>query len=390
VIVGGGSAGITVASRLFRNLSDPDVLIIEPSEDHFYQPMWTLNGAGIGSAGATRKDQADVTPTGADWLQDAVRTVDLEEQSVTTENGDTIRYEYLVLAPGIQLDWDAIPGLKGNVGKYGICSNYAYDTVRTTEETLSTFESGTALFTMPATPVKCPGAPQKIVYLADEVLRKNEVRDQSEIIFSLPGDDIFGIEKYAEPLRRVIDRKDIDPRYGTRLDALEPEGQQAVIEDPESGETTTIDYDMIHVTLPQSAPDFLETSGLTDENGWIDVDKHTLQHSEYDNVFALGDVSSLPTSKTAAAVRKQAPVLVRNLRWLHRLSAGNRIRFGCHGRARLRREPSGDLPLRPGEGTTDYVLGKALPASALLLVPDAERTKVSGRSVRIGSRSTTS
>lgn len=312
-IIGGGSAGLSVASRLENRLNDPDVLILDPSEEHYYQPLWTLTGAGIVDREATRRSQDDVVPSEVELLQEAVVKIEPDANRLKTSGGTTVQYEHLVVAPGIQLDWDNIPGLEGNVGGYGICSNYAYDTVNSTRQQLESFDGGRAVFTMPTTPVKCPGAPQKIVYLADEVFRENGVRDESELVFLYPGDTIFGVEKYAEPLRDVIDRKDIDVRFETNLVELNPEAREAVYENLTTGETHTLDYNMIHVTPPQSAPDFLQSTGLTDDEGWVDVNRETLQHNQYGSVFALGDASSLPTSKTGAAVRKQAPVLVENL-----------------------------------------------------------------------------
>lgn len=312
-VIGGGSAGLSVASRLRKHLNDPDVLVLDPSEEHYYQPLWTLTGAGIVDRESTGRPQGDVIPSGVEWLQEAVEDIDPDAKRLKTSEGTHVQYEYLIVAPGIQLDWDKIPGLEGNVGNHGICSNYAYETVNSTRWQLKSFEGGRAVFTMPTTPVKCPGAPQKIVYLADEVFRENGVREESEIVFLFPGDTIFGVEKYAEPLRDVIDRRNIDVRFETSLVELEPEDRKVVYEDLTTGETQTLAYDMIHVTPPQSAPDVLQSTGLTDDDGWVDVDRNTLQHEQYDSVFALGDASSLPTSKTGAAVRKQAPVLVENL-----------------------------------------------------------------------------
>lgn len=313
VIVGGGTAGITVAAGLTNQLNDPEVLVVEPREEHYYQPLWTLNGAGISDKTATVRPQREVIPAGVDWLQEAVSEVDPDENEIETETGKRVGYDHLVLAPGIQLNWEVIPGLEGNVGSYGICSNYSYETVDTTRETIESFEGGTALFTMPETPVKCPGAPQKIAYLADEVFRRNNVRSDTEIILSWPSDRIFGIDKYAKPLEDVVERKNIDVRFRTCLRKIEPEENSAILEDLDSGDRFSVEFDMAHVTPPQGGPDFLEGSGLTDDEGWIEVDKHTLRNPTYRNVFSLGDASNLPTSKTGAAVRKQAPVLVQNL-----------------------------------------------------------------------------
>lgn len=313
VIVGGGTAGITVAARLARTLKRADVAIIEPSAKHYYQPLWTLVGAGVFPKQASERDEADFIPAGATWLRDAAAEFRPEDDLVTTRDGRTIGYDYLVVAPGIQIDWDKIEGLQGNLGSRGICSNYDYRTVDYTWECIRTFRGGTALFTNPSTAVKCGGAPQKIMYLADDHFRRSGVRDRSRVVFASALGAIFAVPRYARTLEGVVARKGIETLFKHDLVALRPESREAVFRRVDSGEEMTIAYDMIHVTPPMSAPDFIKRSPLADAAGWVDVDKYTLRHVRYPNVFALGDASSLPTSKTGAAIRKQAPVVVRNL-----------------------------------------------------------------------------
>ena len=226
---------------------------------------------------------------------------------------ESIGYDHLVVAPGIQIDWGEVEGLKEGVGSDGICSNYDYRTVDYTWECLRNFRGGTALFTNPSTPVKCGGAPQKIMYLADDHFRRSGVREESRVVFASALGAIFPVPRYARTLEEVIARKGIETLFGHDLIALRPEARQAVFRRTETGEEVTIPYDMIHVTPPMSAPDFIKRSPLADAAGWVDVDKDTLRHARYPNVFGLGDASNLPTSKTGAAIRKQAPVVVENL-----------------------------------------------------------------------------
>jgi sulfide:quinone oxidoreductase len=313
VIVGGGTAGITVAARLARKLKRPDIAVIEPSAKHYYQPLWTLVGGGVFPKQASERDEADFIPRGATWVRDAVTEFRPDENLVLTRDGGAIGYDYLVVAPGIQIDWDTIEGLKPNVGSHGICSNYDYRTVDYTWECIRSFRGGTALFTNPSTPVKCGGAPQKIMYLADDHFRRAGVRDGSKVAFASAAGSIFAVEKYARTLEGVIDRRGIETLFGHDLIALRPEAKEAVFRRTGSGDEVVLTYDMIHVTPPMSAPDFIKRSPLADAAGWVDVDRHTLRHARYPNVFGLGDASNLPTSKTGAAVRKQAPVVVGNL-----------------------------------------------------------------------------
>jgi sulfide:quinone oxidoreductase len=313
VVVGGGNGGISVAARLLRAAKGTDVAIIEPSSKHYYQPLWTLVGGGAAKKKETEQTEASVIPKGATWIQDAVAEFCPDENAVLTANGTKVTFDFLVVSPGIQLNWGAIKGLKEAIGKNGVCSNYSYEYVSTTWEFIRTFKGGTAIFTHPATPIKCGGAPQKIAYLADEAFRRQGVRDKTTIIFATANAGIFQVEKYAKTLRAVVARKGIDVRYRTNLVEIRPETKEAVLKNLDTNEETIVHFDLIHVTPPQSAPDFVRQSPLANADGWVDVDKTTLRHNKYPNVFSLGDASSLPTSKTGAAIRKQAPVLVKNL-----------------------------------------------------------------------------
>jgi len=313
VIIGGGNAGISVAARLLRRLRGLDVAIIEPSPTHYYQPLWTLVGGGVFDKRVTARPEASVIPKGAAWIRDRVATVCPDEKAVETERGQRVTYDYLVVAPGIQQNWSAIDGLEDALGKDGVCSNYSYEFVDRTWEFINAFKGGTAVFTHPNTPIKCGGAPQKIAYLADETFRRNGVRDTSEIIFASANAGIFAVEKYAKTLSKVVERKDIDARFRHNLVAVHPDRHEAIFEQLDTGEQVAIHYDLLHVVPPMSAPDFIVRSPLANAAGWVDVDRNTLRHVRYPEVFGIGDASSLPTSKTGAAIRKQAPVLVANL-----------------------------------------------------------------------------
>ena len=313
LIVGGGAAGITVAARLCKRLPRPSLAIVEPSDKHFYQPLWTLVGGGAASREASVRSQARCIPAGATWIRDAVTAFRPEENHVLIRDGRRLSYDFLVVAPGIQIDWGKIRGLPGNLGCHGICSNYSYESLASTWETIRNFRGGIALFTMPDTPVKCGGAPQKIMYLAEDHFRSAGVRDRSTIMYTSATAGIFAVPKYAQALEKVIARKAIQTRFRHNLIEIRPEAHEAVFEHLDTHQQVVLPYDMIHVTPPMSTPDFIKRSPLATEAGWVDVDRHTLRHVRFANVFALGDASSLPPCKTAAAVRKQAPVVVENL-----------------------------------------------------------------------------
>lgn len=316
LIVGGGNAGISTASKLLLKNKNLNIGIIEPSDKHYYQPAWTLVGGGTFNIADTERKEADFIPKGTTWIRDAVATFQPEKNTVTTREGKVIEYEYLIVCPGIQLNWNKVEGLPETLGKNGVCSNYSFETAPYTFEVLKNLKSGTAIFTAPGTAVKCGGAPQKIMYLAGDYLRKHGLTDQVKVEFVSAGSVIFGIEKYANTLKKVAARYKIGLHFKHDLIKVDGPGHKATfrVTAPDgSVSEETRSFEMLHVTPPQSAPDFIQNSPLANEGGWVDVDKHTLQHNKYPNIFSLGDASGMPNSKTGAAVRKQAPVLVDNL-----------------------------------------------------------------------------
>lgn len=324
VIAGGGAAGISVAARLATLDPTLDIAIIEPSEWHYYQPIWTLVGAGVLPKEESRRPTQDFIPTSATWIQDRVEAFDPKNNRLKLASGASLSYDQLVVALGIQLHWDAIEGLEGNVGKNGICSNYDYNTVDSTWNTLQNFQGGNAIFTIPTMPIKCAGAPQKIMYLAEHWLRKNGRRKQSNVIYAAAGESIFGVDKYRRALEKIVVERNIETRFQRNLVAVRPEQREAIFDNLATGQQETIPYNLLHVVPKQGPPNVVKNSPLATPDGWVNVDAKTLQHIEFKNVFSLGDNSSLPTSRTGAAIRKQAPVLVQNLLALrgdHKLTA---------------------------------------------------------------------
>jgi sulfide:quinone oxidoreductase len=316
LILGGGTGGIITAS-LLRRAGQTDIAILEPSSQHFYQPLWTLVGAGVVPARTTSRGEARYIPTGVRWIQDRGLEVAPDQQIVTTGSGARIGYDFLVVATGAQLNWNAIPGLEDAIFRGDASSNYRYDLAPKTWDLIRNFKGGTALFHMPGTPAKCPGAPQKIMYLAADYFRKKRLGAQ--VIYGSGLATIYGVKEYASVLDRVIQRYGIDARFNHELVEILPEKKEAVFQvkgDP-AGQRTAIPYDFLHAVPPHSAPDFIRESPLADplkpQEGWVKVDKYTMQHVNYPNVFALGDVAGTPNAKTGAAASRQALVVTANL-----------------------------------------------------------------------------
>ncbi|MFN3267178.1 MAG: FAD/NAD(P)-binding oxidoreductase [Deinococcales bacterium] len=320
LIIGGGSAGITVAARLKRARAALGIAIIDPAQKHYYQPLWTLVGGGAADIASSVRNQKDLIPSGVEWLQSAVLEIDPVARVVKTSHNQTVSYDYLVVCPGIQIDWHKIKGLEGALGRDGVCSNYAFEQAPKTWEMIRTFGGGNALFTAPSTPIKCGGAPQKIMYLAESAFRRQGVREKAKVMFTTAGGVIFAVPEFAAALNKVVARKQIELHFKHDLQELRPASREAIFKVTDASGAVSekvINYALIHVTPPMSAPDFIKHSPLAVEDGplkgWLAADKHTLQHPKYPNVFGIGDVAALPNSKTGAAIRKEAPVLVENL-----------------------------------------------------------------------------
>ena len=316
LIVGGGAAGVSVANNMRRLNGTLDIAIIEPSEKHYYQPGFTIIGGGAYTMKQTTRNEADLIHPSVKWIKDFADTFQPDDNTITLRSGDTLSYDYLVVCPGLQLDWDKVEGLKETLNKNGVCSNYSPDTVEYTWECIKNLQSGTALFTQPPMPIKCAGAPQKIMYLAADRFRKKGILDKMTIEFCNAGPAIFGIPFFAKALNKVVAGYGIVTNFNHNLVAIDGPAKIATFETTDSDgnkQRVSKAFDMIHVTPPQSAPDFIKKSPLANAAGWVDVHERTLQHNKYSNIFGLGDATSTPNAKTAAAVRKQVPILVDNI-----------------------------------------------------------------------------
>lgn len=314
IIVGAGTGGITVAARLINELSgEVEVTLIDPAASHFYQPLWTLVGAGITTHEKTEKSMKSVIPEGVKWLQEKVATFNPEQNLITLDNNTALSYDILIVAAGMQLDFNKIKGAVEALEYDNVCSNYKTFGSTKTWKVMQNTTEGNAIFTQPPMPIKCGGGPQKAVYLADDYFRQSGKRSNINLIFANHGPRIFGIEKYKAALEKVVKRKEIDAKYEHNLVEIRPQANIAVFERPHA-EPVEIKYSMLHFVPPMSSPDFIKKSPIVDAQGYVEVDKHTLQHVKYSNIFSLGDCSSLPTARTGAAIRKQAPVLVANLK----------------------------------------------------------------------------
>jgi sulfide:quinone oxidoreductase len=315
VIIGGGAAGISTASSLLKRRPGLDIVIVEPREHHYYQPGWTLVGGGVFRREETERSMASVMPKGVEWVRSACAGFAPERNEVILEDGTRVHYRTLVVAPGLKLDWNAVDGLQETLGKNGVTSNYKFDLAPYTWELVSTMRGGRALFTQPPMPIKCAGAPQKAMYLSCDDWKRRGVLGNMEVHFHNAGGVLFGVDEYVPALMEYVDQYKINLNFNENLIAVDGAARLArfrVTEGEEVREETR-EFDMLHVCPPQTGHDFMKRSPLTNDAGWVTVDDQTLQHKSYGNVFGLGDGGSTPNAKTAAAVRKQAPVAAHNV-----------------------------------------------------------------------------
>ena len=314
IIVGGGNAGISVAARILGSRKDLDLAIIEPSDKHYYQPAWTLAGAGEIEKEKTVRHLRELIPQGATWIREKVIHFNPDRNQVGTEAG-TYSYDFLIAAPGIQLNWSEIPGLPEALGSNCVTTTYNFNYLAYTHQCIREIEAGqTAIFTSPTTPVKCSGAALKIMYLAADYFRRHNVH--AHVDYFSPHNNIFSIRHYVGELMKKIVEYEIRINFKHELVSIDGPNKTAKfrVTDANGVKSEVLrPFDMIHVTPPQSAPDCIRYSKLADENGWIDVDQDTLIHRHYQNVFGLGDAIGTANAKTGAAVRKQSPVVVSNL-----------------------------------------------------------------------------
>ena len=322
LIVGGGAAGISIANNMRRINKDIDIAVIEPSEKHYYQAAFTIIGGGESTLAKHTRKESDLFGENIKWIKEFADTFQPEVNTVTLKNGDVIGYDYLVVCPGFQLDWHKIAGAKEALNTNGVCSNYSPDTVEYTWECIKNLKEGRALFTQPVMPIKCAGAPQKIMYMAADRFRKKGISDKISVEFFNVGATMFGIPFFAKPLAKVAESYGIKTHFAYNLIAVDGSAKTATFEftDTDGNKQQSVEkFDMIHITPPQSAPDFIKTSPLANADGRVDVHPNTLQHNKFQNVFGLGDATSTTNAKTAAAVRKQVPVVVDNI--LHLMKA---------------------------------------------------------------------
>lgn len=335
VIVGGGAAGITMAAYLVDKLRNPDITIIEPNEIHHYQPGYTMIAGGVFTPDEILKPNKDLIPRGVTWLKDKVVELNPDNNSLETQNSGKINYDYLVLVPGCQLNYNLIEGVDANrLGEGNVHSIYTHEGSQKCYEALKKMtefrKEANLVFTDSYTKIKCGGAPKKICLMSENYLRDHKIREGKSINYYANSTTLQTPKIHGDRLVDIYNERNIQLHYKHRLVSVDTAKQRATFElQPEKSSTPTppeanfpkveVDFDFLHIVPPMTAPDFVKNSLLTitegdlKYGGWVDSNEFTLIHNKYPNIISFGDVAGLPTSKTGAAIRIQAPVAASNL-----------------------------------------------------------------------------
>lgn len=321
VVIGGGSAGIGLLASLLKRDLHLNIILIEPSDHHYYQPAWTLVGGGAYDVTRTVRPMADVLPNGVTWIQAAVSELVPDEQTLVLDSGQRVSWKNLIVCPGLRLAWEKIEGLQETLGRHGVTSNYSYEHAAYTWQLVQQLKNGKAIFTQPAMPIKCAGAPQKAMYLScDHWLRQGDLKN-IKVEFNLAGAALFGVPTFVPPLMKYVEKYSAQLAFNSNLVKVDGPARKAWFEIKDAEGNVRVEektFDLLHVVPPQVSPDFIRHSPLADAAGWCEVNPQSLQHLRYPHIFGLGDVCSTTNAKTAAAVRKQIVVVAENLLALRR------------------------------------------------------------------------
>jgi len=349
VVVGGGAGGIMATVRLNSALSNPDITIIAPNETHIYQPGQVFVAAGEMTTEDLLKKNKDFIPSDVKWIKDEVKSFDPDNNKLMTRSGEEISYDYLVVATGLQYHYEWIKGLSvEDIGTNGISSVYLNNPEEGTAKGGSITQTWfnnlhkaskdgsnpKVICTQPATAIKCGGAPQKILYLSNDFLKRDGL--SADFTFATNGSKLFGVPSVNKTLV-----EEVQPYYGNitnkfkhNLVEIDVKGKVATFEHKyeEKGEydedleeydmikkteLVKMSYDFIHIVPPMAGVDAVADSKLSWQRGsgkgWLEVDQDTLQHRRYKNVFGIGDICGVPKGKTGGSARHHGPIMVSNL-----------------------------------------------------------------------------
>ncbi len=334
VVVGGGAAGLNIASRLRCALSQAEITVIDPAREHYYQPGFTMIACGEFTPEETYRSEESLIPAGERFLPDRVVSIEAERNRLSTAANGVVEYDYLVLAPGLEMHFEAIEGIsRDRLGEGNVHCIYDFKSAHACWLAIQKLSSsgGRAYFTDTWTKLKCGGAPKKVNMMAEDYCRRQGTRDRVDFQFYTAGKDLFEVPLFRKRLDEIYAERNLAITPHHRVKAVDTETRRVTFEkhvpapasptgEPAASlETVTREFDFLHIVPPMTPPSFVLESSLIHDPAtgkaaqWVPTDPATLAHARFKNVFVAGDVAGIPTSKTAAAVRMQAPVVAANL-----------------------------------------------------------------------------
>ena len=341
LIIGGGAAGCSFAARLMRRISNPDITLIDPADRQYYQPGFTFIASGIFKPDEVWKPMSKCIPNGVKWIKDSVVELDPIKQTARTAGGQVVEYDFLVLTPGLQINWNKVEGIsRETLGQGNAHCIYDFEGAQRIWPAIQELvaKGGRGVFTDTYTKLKCGGAPKKICMLTEHLARKEGKRDGVQIDYFCCSDALYNVPLYTPRLLQIYEERNIGLEVNHRVKGIDTQAKKVYLEHHEKKKVKEInelgkevevertiitprieDYDLLSFVPPQSAPDFVREAGLSwtegklAKDGWAMVDKKTLTHIRYSNIVCLGDVAGIPTSKTSSAIRIQLPIAVDNL-----------------------------------------------------------------------------
>ncbi|MFZ9520698.1 MAG: NAD(P)/FAD-dependent oxidoreductase [Silvanigrellaceae bacterium] len=326
IVIGGGTGGICTAARLKKLVPQLSIGIVEPSGTHHYQPLFTLFATGHVNDKQIHRPTSDIIPAGCHWIRDSVASISPETNQIHLSGGQRANYRLLVVAPGLVTNFDSITGLSLalNDRSNPTCSVYDFSNLNKCASLIQGFMGGTMIFSMPSTPIKCPSAPLKMLFLIENALRSSGARSVSRLIFITPYSTVFGVDGYQQAIETHFRKRGIEVLFEHEVSAIDSRNREVQLKPTTASAAERnikiIRYDFAHITPASLPPPFIAESGLHHADGffkgWLEVNPLTLQHMRHPNIFGLGDVAGLPTIKSATAARAQSVVVADNIQSL--------------------------------------------------------------------------
>lgn len=299
VILGGGVGGTIVANLVAKQSSGKaHVTVVDATGIHVYQPGFLYVAIGQEQPSALQRAETHLLRHDVSLVVDRAIRVDPVARKVQLESGRTLPYDQLVLATGSRTLMDEVPGAKD------AHDFYTMDGAVRLFEALEGFEGGSIVIGVAGIPYKCPPAPVEFVFLLDDYLRARGIRDKTAIKLLSPLNRAFTIEATSKLVQPILAERGIELTGFFNVESVDP-----VAKTVSSLEGETVAYDLLVLVPPHRGQKVIEDSGLGDERGWVPVDKNTLKHTKFDQVWAIGDTTNIPISKSGSVAHYEATIV---------------------------------------------------------------------------------